>query len=565
MKHLSLLFTILVIFSSTLVSPTSCTKSNGVGLFVFGDSLFDPGNNNYLNGSIKGPSNNWPYGESYFKNPTGRLSDGRLVPDFIAEFMNLPICTPYLKPGAHQFTDGANFASAGAGVLTQTHPGTINLWLQLSYFKKVEKTLRQKVGATETKKFLGRAIYLFSIGGNDYFQFYSDYPNSTQFHKRQFIATVIGNFTAVLKEIHGMGGRKFGFQNAGPLGCVPSMLAKNVNSSGGCIDEASSLARLHNRELSVVLKKLKTKLPGFRYSIFDYYNSILERVNNPSKHAEFMNLPICTPYLKPGAHQFTDGANFATAGAGALVQTHPGTINLWLQLSYFKKVEKTLRQKIGATETKKFLGRAIYLFSIGGNDYFQFYSDYPNSTQFHKRQFIATVIGNFTAVLKEIHGMGGRKFGFQNAGPLGCVPSMLAKNVNSSGGCIDEASSLARLHNRELSVVLGKLKTKLPGFRYSIFDYYNSILERVNNPSKHGLKEGKSACCGSGAYRARFNCGRGTPSKDYQLCSNPNEYVWFDAAHTTQSANLQLATLLWNGSPEVTAPYNLKQFYQHFE
>lgn len=59
-------------------------------LFVFGDSLFDPGNNQYVNATPGGRgggsgdvATSPPYGENYFKHATGRLSDGRLVPDFI--------------------------------------------------------------------------------------------------------------------------------------------------------------------------------------------------------------------------------------------------------------------------------------------------------------------------------------------------------------------------------------------------------------------------------------------------------------------------------------------------
>lgn len=56
-------------------------------LFVFGDSLFDAGNNQYLNGSIEGADPIWPYGQTFFHHPTGRLSDGRLVPDFIGRWV----------------------------------------------------------------------------------------------------------------------------------------------------------------------------------------------------------------------------------------------------------------------------------------------------------------------------------------------------------------------------------------------------------------------------------------------------------------------------------------------
>ena len=75
----------------------------------------------------------------------------------------------------------------------------INLPAQLSYFKAVVKSLRQKLGDVEAKKVLMRAVYLFSIGGNDYFSFYSENPNATQSYRRQYVGMVIGNLTNVLK------------------------------------------------------------------------------------------------------------------------------------------------------------------------------------------------------------------------------------------------------------------------------------------------------------------------------------------------------------------------------
>ena len=43
--------------------------------------------------------------------------------------------------------------------------------------------------------------------------------------------------------------------------------------------------------------------------------------------AEFAKLPYIAPYLQPGYNQFTDGANFASAGAGALAETNkPGNV-----------------------------------------------------------------------------------------------------------------------------------------------------------------------------------------------------------------------------------------------
>jgi len=52
-------------------------------LFVFGDSLFDVGNNNYINTTADNQANYSPYGETFFNYPSGRFSDGRVIPDLI--------------------------------------------------------------------------------------------------------------------------------------------------------------------------------------------------------------------------------------------------------------------------------------------------------------------------------------------------------------------------------------------------------------------------------------------------------------------------------------------------
>ncbi|XP_022749109.1 GDSL esterase/lipase 2-like isoform X2 [Durio zibethinus] len=110
---------------TTFLSLISCYNlpENHVALFIFGDSLFDAGNNNYINTTVNYQANFWPYGETFFKYPTGRFSDGRLIPDFIAEYAGLPLIPPYLQPGNNKFMDGVNFASAGAGALVETHQG----------------------------------------------------------------------------------------------------------------------------------------------------------------------------------------------------------------------------------------------------------------------------------------------------------------------------------------------------------------------------------------------------------------------------------------------------------
>lgn len=229
-------------------------------------------------------------------------------------------------------------------------------------------------------------------------------------------------------------------------------------------------------------------------------------------------------------------------------------------MSYLKDVVSSLKQKYGEKEAKRILGSAVYLFSIGGNDYFRLSQ---NLTASEQAQHVRNVIGNLTASLKEVYRLGGRKIAFQNVGALGCTPSNRATTTNPSGRCVEFLLAMARRHNRALSSALAKLEKTLPGFKYSIFDYYNAILDMSNNPSKYGLKEGKSACCGSGAYRGS-GCGGGFSGKEkYEVCSNPSEYLWFDGGHTTDMANNRLAQLIWNGSPQhITGPFTVKQLFQ---
>ncbi|KAA8541590.1 hypothetical protein F0562_022742 [Nyssa sinensis] len=362
--HLCILF----LYASLLI-PTVChgktmqpDDHDHVALFIFGDSVFDAGNNNYINTTMNYRSNFWPYGETFFKYPTGRFSDGRLIPDFIAEYAKLPLIPPYKQPANHQFINGVNFASAGAGVLVETHKGmVIDLKTQLSYFKDVERLLRQQLGDEEAKKLFKRAVYLFSIGNNDY--------------------------------------------------------------------------------------------------LFPF---------------------------------------------------------------------------------------------LSNSSFFQSYS---------QEKYVEMVIGNLTAVIKELHMKGGRKFGFFSLPPLGCIPAMRALKPGNSSGCVEEINAIVKLHNYALSEVLQKQERQLEGFMYSSFDSYTSFSERMENPSRYGFEEAKSGCCGSGPYRGDNSCGGKRGVKEYQLCGNASAYMFFDSGHPTEMANQQFAKLMWSGTTDIVWPYNLKALF----
>lgn len=75
--------TILLIFHSLIEVNGSYQVP---AMFVFGDSLVDNGNNNYLYSLAK--ANYSPYGIDFSQGPTGRFSNGKTVADLLGKFLS---------------------------------------------------------------------------------------------------------------------------------------------------------------------------------------------------------------------------------------------------------------------------------------------------------------------------------------------------------------------------------------------------------------------------------------------------------------------------------------------
>ena len=96
--------------------------------FIFGDSLVDNGNNNFLNGSgVR--ADYLPYGVDFPLGPSGRFSNGRNVIDALGELLRLPgLVPPFADPRTRgrAALHGVNFASGGSGILDHTGQLTVS-------------------------------------------------------------------------------------------------------------------------------------------------------------------------------------------------------------------------------------------------------------------------------------------------------------------------------------------------------------------------------------------------------------------------------------------------------
>ncbi|XP_024533553.1 GDSL esterase/lipase 6 [Selaginella moellendorffii] len=158
---------VIVLVACISISQAASTNPPVQGLFVFGDSALDGGQNTYIPGS-KIVSAIPPYGKTYFSKPTGRWTDGRTIADFLAQALGLPLLPPFLEPGAN-FSSGVNFASAGAGLLDETnaHQGVISMKQQLRQFHNVTNEYKKEKGVEFTNQLLRNSVALFSMGAND--------------------------------------------------------------------------------------------------------------------------------------------------------------------------------------------------------------------------------------------------------------------------------------------------------------------------------------------------------------------------------------------------------------
>ncbi|KAI4346900.1 hypothetical protein L6164_007763 [Bauhinia variegata] len=283
----------------------------------------------------------------------------------------------------------------------------------------------------------------------------------------------------------------------------------------------------------------------------------------PDFIAEYAKLPLIPPYLHPDYSQlYVYGVNFASGGSGALVETRQGpVIDLKSQLNNFKTVKKQLEKELGHEEAKELVSKSVYIFSVGGNDYATPFLT-NSSIPYPLEEFVDIVIGNITTVVKEIYKLGGRKFGFSNVAPLNCFPILRMLGNASLDSCQDEqVSVLAKLHNNAFTNTLEKLEKELKRFKYAVFDFHNELIRVMKYPSKYGFKEGEVACCGGGPYRGDYSCGGKRGIKEYELCENVSEHVFFDSIHSTDRASKHFAELFWSGNKYITKPYNLKALF----
>ncbi|KAF0929807.1 hypothetical protein E2562_025945 [Oryza meyeriana var. granulata] len=234
--------------------------------FVFGDSLVDNGNNNYLLTSARADMP--PYGIDHPSHrATGRFSNGLNIPDIISEHLGAEPTLPYLSPDLRgaKLLVGANFASAGVGILNDTGIQFVNIVRmsrQLQYFGEYQDRLRALVGAARARRIVNGALVLITLGGNDFVNNYYLVPfslRSRQFALPDYVRYLISEYKKILQRLYVMGARRVLVTGTGPLGCAPAERALR-SRNGDCAPQLMRAAELFNPQLSRALAEMNARV-----------------------------------------------------------------------------------------------------------------------------------------------------------------------------------------------------------------------------------------------------------------------------------------------------------------
>ncbi|KAI3410890.1 Acyl carrier protein [Psidium guajava] len=244
----SLLLTVtsFVFFSTAFVSGETARPCPIDTIYQFGDSTCDAGNLIRLvdPNSTGSEAGRLPYGETLGK-PTGRFSDGRLIVDYFAMALGLPLLNPYLGKNL-SFEHGVNFAVAGSTVLNSSFYAARNI-----------------------------TVPAFDVPLRLQFNWFRNYLNSTCDSQTECGEKLK---RSLVIELIKLGVSKVVVFGDYPIGCAPIYLTyfkrndSNAYDDKGCLKAYNAFAQFRNTYVQAALAKLRQEIPQATILYGDYFN-----------------------------------------------------------------------------------------------------------------------------------------------------------------------------------------------------------------------------------------------------------------------------------------------------
>ncbi|KAF5726699.1 GDSL esterase/lipase [Tripterygium wilfordii] len=271
-------------------------------VYAFGDSYTDTGNAKLLGGLksfvtdliTKFASLADPDGKN--KLPGSRLSNGKLVIDFLCESLDLPT-PPAYKDTSANFSKGVNFAIAGStglpggffalhkiahALMWNAVPETFKT--QIDWFNKHLNEVECKgLSDVDCKGSMNNSIFwVGEMGGNDYSR-----TLGSSLSIPWLTGINVGHVFNLVKTLIERGAKYLVVQGLPPAGCCPLQLALSRfhdRDSMGCASLANGLIKAHNKLLQRKLEILRELFPHCVITYVDYTNAYKNVLSNHKQY-----------------------------------------------------------------------------------------------------------------------------------------------------------------------------------------------------------------------------------------------------------------------------------------
>ncbi|XP_051230754.1 GDSL esterase/lipase At4g16230 [Lolium perenne] len=304
-SHFTLLACLAVLFTSSCLAGADAVPP---ATFVFGDSLVDAGNNNYL---VTLSRANYPPNGIDFDGhlATGRYTNGRTIIDILGQELGLGgFVPPYMDPNTtgDVLFRGVNYASGGGGILNQTGSifgGRINLDAQIDDYASNRRDMITLQGEVAAVSVLRGALFSVTMGSNDFINNYLvpilSAPERAVTPPEAFINGMIAKYRQQLIRLYLLDARKIVVVNVGPIGCIPylrDIMTTGAGAGAGtpCAELPNQLAQSFNRKLRALVSELGASLGGSRFLYADVYRIFSDIIANYKSHGfEVMDSACC--------------------------------------------------------------------------------------------------------------------------------------------------------------------------------------------------------------------------------------------------------------------------------
>ncbi|CAI0418757.1 unnamed protein product [Linum tenue] len=256
------------------------------------------------------------------------------------------------------------------------------------------------------------------------------------------------------------------------------------------------------------------------------------------------------------------GVNFASGAAGIREETGNNLgdhASLSQQVTNFGNVVQVMLRYFrgDASLLNSYLGRCIFFSGMGSNDYLNNYfmsNFYTTSSDYTPKAFASVLLQDYANQLAKMYTMGARKVIVTSVGQIGCIPYQLASGNNSSR-CNEKINDAVSMFNSGLKRLVQRFNggTELPGAKFVYLDFYKSTSDLYRNSSQYGFEVIDKGCCGVGRNNGQITC---LPLQ--QPCPDRRKYLFWDAFHPTELANVLLAQSSFS-TQSFTYPINIQQ------